>query len=91
MVGPKICTQTRFVGIITSTIHPYACFSIKSIVSQDLGVYRHVPVFNHRCPCMILSCIQNDTNMLLILSWTQLSRTWTGYNYYGDYDDLRRI
>ena len=29
MAGPK-CTQTRFVGIITSTIHPYACliFSI---------------------------------------------------------------
>ena len=26
MVGPKN-TQTRFVGIITSTIHPYACFS----------------------------------------------------------------
>ena len=26
MAGPK-STQTRFVGIITSTIHPYACFS----------------------------------------------------------------
>ena len=25
MGGPK-STQTRFVGIITSTIHPYACF-----------------------------------------------------------------
>ena len=25
MVGSKN-TQTRFVGIITSTIHPYACF-----------------------------------------------------------------
>ena len=25
MAGPK-STQTRFVGIITSTIHPYACF-----------------------------------------------------------------
>ena len=37
MVGPKN-TQTRFVGIITSTIHPYACFSIKSIESQDSGV-----------------------------------------------------
>ena len=27
MAGSKI-TQTRFVGIITFTIHPYACFSL---------------------------------------------------------------
>ena len=33
MAGPK-STQTRFVGIITSTIHPYACF-LSSYMGRD--------------------------------------------------------
>ena len=34
MAGPK-STQTRFVGIITSTIHPYAC--VLSVLSSYMG------------------------------------------------------
>ena len=37
MVGPKN-TQTRFVGIITSTIHPYACFSRLSCVHAPIVI-----------------------------------------------------
>ena len=60
---------------------PYPCNEGK------IQEFRHASVFNHSCVAKltIVYQSQNNTSMLLTLSWTQLLCTWTGYRYYGDF------
>ena len=80
MAGPK-STQTRFVGIITFTIHPYACFSrsscmllLMSTPIQESGYFCFsvlVPSFE---PFWLFAWEKFQLALLVLLLW--LMRGW---------------
>ena len=73
MVGPKN-TQTRFVGIITSTIHPYACFlsrfnymDIKLTSNPTVIMIKNNRIFFHIATMSKLFESRRPKNIIIII------------------------